>query len=242
VTLSSQVVDTTAARAFMTEVLERVTAEELTRISGELGAKADHVRALVLPGASGLAREELRRLLRSSFATRRHADAILDDLGPDAVGAGIDALLHEDEDLATRLDQFASMLGDFGSAPEIGFELLHLCRPERYWLWTRWMWDPRTETGALPLVTAEGFDLFGADRVATYHLVGRALAFVDETGRAVGFTDLGGVFGIDVYLASVYCIYLYTVLRLRMTNEFNRIVPELPELVRRLLGVHHLEV
>jgi hypothetical protein len=37
-------------------------------------------------------------------------------------------------------------------------------------------------------------------------------------------------------------IYMYMVLRLRMTQEFNRIVPELPDLVRRLLGVWRLEV
>ena len=30
--------------------------------------------------------------------------------------------------------------------------------------------------------------------------------------------------------------------RLRMTQEFNKVVPELPDLVRRLLGVHRLEV
>jgi hypothetical protein len=35
---------------------------------------------------------------------------------------------------------------------------------------------------------------------------------------------------------------MYTVLRLRMTQEFNRIVPELPDLVRRLLGVYRPEV
>ena len=46
----------------------------------------------------------------------------------------------------------------------------------------------------------------------------------------------------DVFLACVYAVYMYTVLRLRMTQEFNRIVPELPDLVRRLLGVYRPEV
>ncbi|MNC94329.1 hypothetical protein D3C83_111550 [compost metagenome] len=48
--------------------------------------------------------------------------------------------------------------------------------------------------------------------------------------------------GADVFLACVYSVYMYTVLRLRMTQEFNRIVPELPDLVRRLLGVYRPEV
>ena len=44
-------------------------------------------------------------------------------------------------------------------------------------------------------------------------------------------------FAVDVYLAAIYGIYLYTVTRLRMTQEFNRVIPQLPDLVRRLLGV-----
>ncbi len=105
------------------------------------------------------------------------------------------------------------------------------------------MWDPRAGTGSLPLVTTEEFDLDGPDRGETYLRVGEAMAFVNETGKAVGFTNLGsGLFGTDVFLACVYSVYMYTVLRLRMTQEFNRIVPELPDLVRRLLGVYRPEV
>jgi len=35
---------------------------------------------------------------------------------------------------------------------------------------------------------------------------------------------------------------MYTVLRMRMTQEFNKVVPDLPDLVRRLLGVYRPEV
>ncbi len=48
-------------------------------------------------------------------------------------------------------------------------------------------------------------------------------------------------FAVDVYLAAIYGVYLYTVLRMRMTQEFNKVVPELPALVRRLLSVNRLE-
>jgi hypothetical protein len=33
-------------------------------------------------------------------------------------------------------------------------------------------------------------------------------------------------------------VYVYTVLRLRMTQEFNKVMPGLPEFSRRLLGVY----
>ncbi|HLF41696.1 MAG TPA: hypothetical protein VI854_09525, partial [Acidimicrobiia bacterium] len=108
---------------------------------------------------------------------------------------------------------------------------------------------PRAETGALALVTADDYDLAAPDRGAGYLRVGEAITFINETGRQVGFTAIGtstrtggGLFGLDVFLACVYAVYMYTVLRLRMTQEFNKIVPELPDLVRRLLGVHRPEV
>jgi hypothetical protein len=105
------------------------------------------------------------------------------------------------------------------------------------------MWDPDARTGALALVTTDDVDLSaGATRGAVYLTVGRAMAFVDETGKAAGFTTAGpGLFGTDVLLAAVYGVYMYTILRMRMTREFNRVVPPLPQLVRRLLGVYHLE-
>lgn len=101
------------------------------------------------------------------------------------------------------------------------------------------MWDPDTETGALRLVTMEEVDLDGASPGESYLAIGRAQAFVEETGKAAGFTDMGaGLFGTDVFLASVYGVYMHTVLRMRLTQEFTNVVPPLPALARRLLGVY----
>ncbi len=244
--MGGQVVDTQSAQEFMQETLDKVSRDELVAVAALLDAKAQGFAALLgSPGqARELPREDLRRVLRSIFGTRRKADAILDDVGPDRLGAAIDDLLHGDGLVIDRFNSFDDVLAAY---PEQGFdlpsELLHFTAPDRWWLWTRWMWDPRAGTGSLPLVTTEDFDLDGQDRGETYLRVGEAMAFVNETGKVVGFTDLGsGLFGADVFLACVYSVYMYTVLRLRMTQEFNRIVPELPDLVRRLLGVYRPEV
>jgi hypothetical protein len=244
--MGGQVVDTQSAEEFMRETLEKVSRDELMTVSALLDTKAAGFDALLgAPGqARTLDRADLRRVLRSIFATRRKADAILDDIGPARLGAAIDDLLHGPGLVTERFIAFDAVLA---AHPEQGFdlpsELLHFTAPDRWWLWTRWMWDPRAGTGALPLVTTEDFDLDAGDRGETYLRVGEAMAFVNETGKAVGFTDLGsGLFGADVFLACVYSVYMYTVLRLRMTQEFNRIVPELPDLVRRLLGVYRPEV
>jgi hypothetical protein len=244
--MGGQVVDTQSAEEFMRETLEKVSRDELVSVAALLDAKASGFTALLgSPGqARELPRDDLRRVLRSVFSTRRKADVLLDDIGPARLGAAIDDLLHGSAVVTERVLAFDRVLRGH---PEQGFdlpsELLHFTAPDRWWLWTRWMWDPRTGTGALPLVTTEDFDFDAPDRGEAYLRVGEAMAFVNETGKVVGFTDLGsGLFGADVFLACVYCVYMYTVLRLRMTQEFNRIVPELPDLVRRLLGVYRPEV
>ena len=64
----------------------------------------------------------------------------------------------------------------------------------------------------------------------------------DTDPNVVEIFDLGEEpWNLDVLLACVYCVYLYTITRLRMTQEFNKVIPPLPELVRRILGVHRLE-
>lgn len=244
--MGGQVVDTQSAEEFMRETLETVSRDELLTVAGLLDSKSAGFQELIgSPGrARMLGRADLRRILRSVFSTRRKADAILDGVGPERFGAAVDELVHGPGDVSDRFRAFDAVLeGHQEPGFDLPSELLHFTAPDRWWMWTRWMWDPRAGTGALALVTTEDFDLDGPDRGETYLRVGEAMAFVNETGKAVGFTDLGsGLFGTDVFLACVYAVYMYTVLRLRMTQEFNRIVPELPDLVRRLLGVYKPEV
>jgi len=243
--MPGQVVDTQAAEEFMGEVLARVSDDDLVGIADACAAKSAGFAALLADGrAATIGRGDLRRVLRSVFATRRRADAIIDGVGADRLAAEVHGLLHGPAPVPTRIERFdAALTGFEDPAFDLPGELLHFTYPDQYWLWTRWMWDPRIETGSLRLVTMEEVDLAGFGRGDTYVRVGEAVTFVNETGRAAGFTAHGeATFAIDVFLASVYAIYMYTVLRMRMTQEFNKIVPDLPDLVRRLLGVYRPEV
>lgn len=238
------VVDTASAREFMREIQEKAQPTDLEAIAGDLERKSLALQELLEPGAAALDRAGLRDVLRWVFSTRRSADRILDAVTPHRLAIAIDDLLYSADALPDRFDRFDAVLAEF---PEPAFdlpgELLHFSSPDQFWLWTRWIWDPRAETGALRLVTTDDVDLaLDARRGEVYLAVGQAMAFVDETGKAAGFTTSGrGLFGTDVFLAAVYAIYMNTILRMRMTQEFTRMIPDLPNLARRLLGVYHLE-
>jgi len=237
------VVDTQSAQEFRREILDRITVPELQDIGAGLERKSRAMRDLLLAG-SVLDRAVLRQVLRLIFATRRKADQIVDTVGTEPLAAAIGDLLDHDQDLAGRIDRFDAVLAGL-PAPvlDLPAEILHFTYPGQYWLWTRWLWDPRTRTGSLGLVTTDDVDLTeGGTRGEVYLTVGRATAFVNETGKAAGFTDAApGLFGTDMFLAAVYGVYMYTVLRMRMTREFNELVPKLPDLIRRLLGIYYQE-
>lgn len=228
--------DTPSAQEFMREAMQKITLEELDAVEQEVAAKSARFQELLAPDRiAELADVELDGLLHSIFAVRRKKDFWNGNLR-----AQIYDLLYGDADLVVRFQSFCDGLPqlDENIRYDLASELLHYARPDDYWLWTRWMWDPEIETGSLRLVTMDDFDLHAPTLGETYLKVGQAIAFVNETGQAAGFTRIGErTFGADVFLACVYAVYTYTVLRLRMTNEFNKVMPELPEMARRLLGV-----
>ncbi len=237
--------DAPSAVEFMREALIKISEEEISTIAAELEGKRARFAPLLQRGALDAANaDHLRRILRMVFATRRRADEIIDSVGAEVLRAALFDLIHGDAEIGRRFAAFDEALSAL-SAPvrrDLAGEVLHFHDPERYWLWSRWMWNPRTRTGALPLVLVSDAGLTGADAGESYRRVGEAMKTVLTMADALGFHRMrASPFALDVYLGGVYGVYMYTVTRMRMTQEFNRVIPKLPELLRRLFGVHRLE-
>lgn len=240
----SQIVDTDTAREFMKETLEKIQEEELVKISGELEVKSSRFRnKLVQENVGRLSEEELFGLLRQVFSTRRKAKKLISELDAQSFKGWIAELLYGSSPVQQRFQEFCNRMEML--EPHLRYdlagELLHFTFPDKYWLWNHWMWNPKTRTGSLPLVTTEDYDLHAPSLGESYLKVGKAVAFVHEVGEAAGFQTISRtLFGTDVYLSCVYAVYAYTVLRMRMTQEFNKVMPGLAEFSRRLLGVYQM--
>lgn len=229
----------------MEDALEGVSGEELGAICELLERKSvDFQSRLSIDVIDNLSESDIEWLLTNVFSTRRRAKKILDVRGTDEIRGWIKDLLYGSGAVEERFQTFCGLFSDVAENIRCDFagELLHYTHPDKYWMWNRWMWDPRAKTGALPLVITDEYELESATLKESYLKVGRAVAFIRQTGDAAGFEMLGNsVFASDVYLSFVYVIYVYTTLRMRMTQEFNRVVPELSEFSRRLLGVYQYE-
>jgi hypothetical protein len=239
---ADQLTDTESVQDFMEDALEGVSGEELGAICKLLERKSTDFQSLLAEDAiDSLGESDIEWLLKSVFSTRRRAAKILEACGAGQIKEWIRDLLYGDGSVENRFETFCGLFDDVAENIRCDFagELLHYTNPEKYWMWNRWMWDPRAKTGALPLVITDEYELESATLKESYLKVGRAVTFIRQTGDAAGFEMLGNsIFASDVYLSFVYVIYVYTTLRMRMTQEFNRVVPELSEFSRRLLGVY----
>jgi hypothetical protein len=237
-----QVVDREAALEFMKEATKLASVAELEDIGLRLEAKRDLFRRLLADERiSDLDEIGLRRLAGWMFSLKRKTGRLVRANGLDSLRTGLTELLYGSGTAGARLERFVGSVEGIDRAMAIAFasESLHFTHPDRYWLWTHWLWNPKARTGALALVTQDDVDLQGENAGEIYEKVGRAMAHVTAQGHAVGYTRAGrGLFGTDVFLACVYAVYMYTVFRVKLSQEFNRILPELPELVERVLGVH----
>ncbi len=251
---TKQRVDSEAAMEFMKEATRVATGTELEDIGRRLEAKSLLFREILARDRlAELDEDGLKRLLGSIFSLRRKTKRLLraNDLG--TIRGELQALLYGAGPVAERFDRFAGEISGLERAMIVSFasETLHFTDPRRYWLWTHWIWNPKTGTGALPLITRDA-DLAMSRSLPSgatvtdggvYEKVGRATALVNAQGHAVGYSRSGrGLFGTDVFMACVYAVYMFTVFRVKLSREFNRILPELPELVQRVLGVRTLSL
>jgi len=240
----SQIVDTETAKEFMKETLERIEEKHLVKISDALAIKSERFKQrFELQNIKQLSEEELIKTLRLIFSARRNIKKMLEETGFSNLKKHIQDLLHGNDSLPIRFQHFCDQMPYLEEHIRYDFagELLHYTFPEKYWLWCHWMWNPKLNTGSLPLVTTEDFDLNAQNLGQAYLKVGKAVAFVHEVGEAAGFQTISrSLFGTDVYLSCVYIIYAYTVLRMRMTKEFNQIMPNVAEFSSRILGVYQI--
>jgi hypothetical protein len=241
----SETIDMITVREFMSETMDKVDKNDLTAIAEKLELKSRFFKEkLSKDSFDQLTGDDLRMVFLQIFSVRRRLDKILEKYNWADFKQSIYHLLHDEADITTRFNDFIDAHNqlDIHLSCELAGELLHFNDPDRYWLWSRWMWDPKAKTGALPLVTTEGFDLMDDHYGKMYLKVGKGVAFVHSVSEAAEFQFIHRtLFGTDVFLSCVYCVYTYTVLRMRMTQEFNKVMPGLPEFSRRLLGVFDKE-
>lgn len=228
--------------------LQQATGEDLITVADELANRHERFAGYFSEpdGMWSLNQEEWRWIACSVTATRRHAVVLTGYLTQHNVPLLANELLHGDGRAATRVAGFTARL--HGLDPRLRLELatglLHNTFPKKHWLWTRWLWDTTTHTGILPLLAGSVHNLVADDVAEGYVNVGSVTAmsmrFAESTSLLTPeLTDdpRRRPFAADAFLACAYSVYLYGITSWRLSREFNRLLPTLPNMMRRLLGL-----
>ncbi|MCS7294300.1 MAG: hypothetical protein NZ761_02765 [Dehalococcoidia bacterium] len=228
------------------EGLQQVAPQDVAAIASELVERRQALLPTLATIAAGTAPEECRTLAAALTATAKQAREAARILESGCCAGAFVPLLAEDLPVEDRLERFLALglTGDRRLALELATGLLHLAVPRRYWLWTRWLWDVDHRTGLLPLLASSTHAIAGEDPARDYRRLGALIALGAELGRNSGLLpgELAddperGPFATDAFLAVAYSVYLYGITNWRLSREFNRLLPPLPDLARRLLGL-----
>lgn len=231
-------------QATLQEALGQVAPEDVIAIADELAER--HTRLFL-----GLQTDSAS--LASSFAdiasavahTKANARTITNYFAQGDF-ALFDPLLRGDAPAAVRVATFVEKLSalDTRLALELATGLLHNAFPSQHWLWTRWLWDPTVGTGILPLLAGSIHNLVADNLADGYVRVGAVTAMSVKFGEGTGlFTPAltddpkRAPFANSAFLACAYSVYLYGTTSWRLSREFNGLLPTLPNMARRLLGL-----
>ncbi len=230
--------------ATLQEALSQVSPDDVIAIADELAAR--HERIFL-----GLETDSAK--FASSFAdiafavthTRANARTITNYFAQGDFKL-FDELLNGEAPAPVRVAMFVEKLNalDTRLAMELATGLLHNTSPNDHWLWTRWLWDPTTGTGILPLLAGSVHNLVAENLADGYARVGSVTAMSMKFGEGTGLwtdelisNEKRARFANSAFLACAYSVYMYGTTSWRLSRDFNGLLPSLPNMARRLLGL-----
>jgi hypothetical protein len=228
--MTSLVVDGEAVREFLDQAEPLLDAEALSDLSAGLERRTLAMRESSLPWPL---RWQLAPVARRVPAEMRAAwEPRLEPLWDLAIEGRADALL---EALEAFVDEAPWTL-DWATY------WLHVRHPAAWPWWARWVYRGSSETGALLLVTGNSLGFGGQSLPDTYGGLTTSVRFLgsvlDLTHRLERVSD---PYRPMVALAAVYGIYMLTMAAWKLTDEFTKVFPPFPVVVKTLLGVTRWE-
>jgi len=183
-----------------------------------------------------LGKEELDRILEKVFSVRRKRQRLIEETGVENLKRAISDLLYgKASSWEERVENFVKYIKgvDRKAARDLASELLHFTFPEEYVLWTSWIWDPESESGAVVFLKEEPpkRHMYGE----TYEEFEQIYKQIQEKLLDFGIKVKGYLF-VDIFLAMIYATYV-DYMTLSTMHSAKGFFPPAGVMARRLLGV-----
>ena len=231
-------------QATLHEALSQVSPEDVIAIADELAERQVRLFHRLQANPTILA-ASFADIASSVTHTKANARTITNYFAQNDY-AIFNELLADEAPAPVRVAAFVEKLKalDTRLALELATGYLHNTLPKDNWLWTRWLWDPTTGTGILPLLAGSTHNLLATNIADGYARVGAVTAMSVKFGEGTGlWTDElisheeRAAFANSAFLACAYAVYMYGSTSWRLSRDFNELLPSLPNMARRLLGL-----
>lgn len=183
-----------------------------------------------------LGKEELDRILEKVFSVRRKRQRLIEETGVENLKRAISDLLYgKAKSWEERVENFVKHIKgvDRKAARDLASELLHFTFPEDYVLWTSWIWDPESESGAVVFLKEEPPKRYMYGE--TYEEFEQIYKQIQEKLLDFGIKVKGYLF-VDIFLAMIYATYV-DYMTLSTMHSAKGFFPPAGVMARRLLGV-----
>jgi hypothetical protein len=226
------------------ESLAQVSPEDVIAIADELAERQARIFLRLMPDSAKFD-SSFAEIASAVTHTKANARTITNYFAQ-SDHTIFDKLLKGDAPTPVRVAAFVEKLNavDTRLALELATGLLHNTSPKDNWLWTRWLWDPTTGTGILPLLAGSVHNLVATNLADGYARVGAVTALSMKFGEGTDLFSPGLVndakrapFANSAFLACAYAVYMYGSTSWRLSRDFNELLPSLPNMARKLLGL-----
>ena len=183
-----------------------------------------------------LKEEDLLQVMEHMFPTRRKKQKILQETGLDRLKRAISDLLYgKAQSWEERVERFVKEIRgiDRKSARDMASEILHFTFPDKYVLWTSWIWDLDSESGAVVFLKEEPpkRSMYGE----TYEEFEQIYKQIQEKLIDFGIKVKGYLF-VDIFLAMIYGTYV-DYMSLSTMHSAKGFFPPAGSIARRILGI-----
>lgn len=143
--------------------------------------------------------DDAKKLFESIFYARKHYEDVMSKTTLLELKEVYNSLKNNNLDYTEKIYTFLSKVrgGKKEDIEDMAKEIIHFLEPEKYPLWTRWIWNKERGTGSITYILKDGVKIRSEEEF---------FAAVNELKRVL---DIFGLNSQDYYYTTIFLVYAY---------------------------------
>ncbi|WP_369611707.1 hypothetical protein [Sulfurisphaera javensis] len=168
--------------------------KSLSLILDSMKMKSDFLSKLTIT-----THEDAKKLFEIIFYAKKYADEVISQTGLPQLSKAYSLLKDTSKSYDERVEGFVSIVkgGNKKDIEDMAKEIIHFIEPDKYPLWTRWIWNKERNTGSITYVLKDNITLTSPSE------------FFEALSELKSVLN---VFGLDTgnyYPTSIFLVYAY---------------------------------